>query len=392
MSTLEERLRRAYEQTAAPGTAGAYQRFLRRRAARARRAAVVTSAVIALVLVATGVASTRLRGHDGGVAPAGPTAQAPLVVASAELDGKRWEYIAYQDRDGAACWGFRGPATTQAGTPRRSTTLTVLGVDLQGGRNLPDGSSGVCTPRGLALPEARIMPRFGVMVLRVRERSLLGVMVKPTVVRVEVLLKSGRSIQSISLHPAGPEAGLRFGYAALPATLDASKVVSLGAWDRRGKLVMESHPNPAIEQDAVLIPQLPAWARSRDAGWLPPALGQSGYVSHPREAGHVLLADGFALAPTVLYARPDFSLRTVPPFVADGVPVAWTTAVPDELDKRLRAAGFHPASVIEGVQVYSDGVRWVWPAHRELVWFEPPPDDRGRLGRLVAASLRVTGP
>jgi hypothetical protein len=79
-------------------------------------------------------------------------------------------------------------------------------------------------------------------------------------------------------------------------------------------------------------------------------------------------------------------------FVADGVPAAWTTAVPDTPDKRLRAAGFHPASVTAGVQVYSDGVRWVWPAHGELVWFEPPPVDRGRLALLVAASLRAPGP
>jgi RNA polymerase sigma-70 factor (sigma-E family) len=389
MTTLEERLRHAYELTAAPGTAGAYERFLRRRAARARRAAVVTSAVMALVLVAAGVAGSRLRGHDGGVVSAGPTAKAPLVVAAGDLGGKRWEYIAYQDSDGAACWGFRGPAITMAGTPRRSTTLTVTGVDLQGGRNLPDGSSGLCTPRGL-MPPGRWMPRLGGMVLRVGDRVLLGVMVQPRVTRVEALLRRGRSIRSIELHPAGPEAGLRFGYAVLPASLDGGQVDALFAFDRRSKQLMEWHPR--IDWGGSPVPQLPAWARTRDAGWLRPALGQAGYDLSLNSDGRPLIADGFAVASTVSYTILDRSLRTGPMFVADGVPAAWTTAVPDTPDKRLRAAGFHPASVTAGVQVYSDGVRWVWPAHGELVWFEPPPVDRGRLALLVAASLRAPGP
>jgi WD40 repeat protein len=78
--SIPERLKAAYEHTPSPGSAeaGAYDRFLRRRA---RSVRTVMAAAVVLVLVLAGLAPRLLGGQDRGVVHPRPLPAAPRLIA-----------------------------------------------------------------------------------------------------------------------------------------------------------------------------------------------------------------------------------------------------------------------------------------------------------------------
>jgi WD40 repeat protein len=90
---LEERLRQAYERTrsSGPAEAGAYERFLRRRA---RSVRTVTAATI-LVLVLAGLAPRLLAGQDRGVVHPPPVPAAPKLIARLNANGPGGHTLAF---------------------------------------------------------------------------------------------------------------------------------------------------------------------------------------------------------------------------------------------------------------------------------------------------------